>query len=142
MAAIWTSLGFPARARFLPLLTGVPIVALLTILLVFLRRSASGEIMAISGLRSLTVTGAGRTAAIIAAFTAALIILSTTIGLQYAVIAFAIAFPLVMSEGRMRWIAGASAGAVVAIVSLVLLDRLMGVLWPDPVLWQWVSASL
>jgi hypothetical protein len=141
LAAIWTSLGFAARARFLPLLTGVPIVALLTILLVFLRRSASGEIMDI-GLRSLTVTGAGRTAAIIAAFIAALIILSTTIGLQYAVIAFAIAFPLVMSEGRMRWIASACAGAVVAIVSLVLLDRLMGVLWPDPVLWQWVSASL
>jgi len=141
LAAIGISLGFPARARFLPLLTGVPIVALLTILLVFLRRSASGEIMDI-GLRSLSVTGAGRTAAIIAAFIAALIILSTTIGLQYAVIAFAVAFPLMMSEGRVRWIASASAGAVVAIVSLVLLDRLMGVLWPDPVLWQWVSASL
>ena len=122
LAAIGISLGFPARARFLPLLTGVPIVALLTILLVFLRRSASGEIMDI-GLRSLSVTGAGRTAAIIAAFIAVLIILSTTIGLQYAVIAFAVAFPLMMSEGRVRWIASASAGAVVAIVSLVLLDR-------------------
>jgi hypothetical protein len=90
------------------------------------------------GLRSITVAGASRTALVIAAFIAALIVLGATIGLQYAVIAFAISFPVVMGEGHMRWIASACAGVIVALVSLVLLDQLMGVLWPDAIVWNWI----
>ena len=141
LAALWTSLGFPARARFMPLLTGLPAAVLIVILVLFRRHAASGEIMDI-GLRSLAVPGAGRTALVIAVFIVGLMILGTTIGLQYAVILFAMAFPLAMGEGQMGWIASACAGLLVGLVSLALLDRVMGVLWPDPVLWQWISAGL
>jgi hypothetical protein len=140
MIVAWTlttSFDFPARARFMPLLAGAPAAALLAFMLLFQRGSASGEIMDI-GLRSITVAGASRTALVIAAFIAALIVLGATVGLQYAVIAFALAFPLAMGEGRMRWIASACAGVIVALVSLVLLDQLMGVLWPDTVVWNWI----
>jgi len=141
LAALWTSLGFPARARFMPLLTGLPAAVLIVILVLFRRHAASGEIMDI-GLRSLAVPGAGRTALVIAVFIVGLMIFGTTIGLQYAVILFAMAFPLAMGEGQMGWIASACAGLLVGLVSLALLDRVMGVLWPDPVLWQWISAGL
>jgi hypothetical protein len=33
----------------------------------------------------------------------------------------------------MRWIASASAGALVAVIALVLLS-------PEPVLWEWIAA--
>ena len=141
LAALSISLGFPARARFMPLLTGLPGAVLIVILVLFRRHAASGEIMDI-GLRSLTVPGAGHTALLIGVFIAGLMILGTTIGLQYAVILFALTFPLAMGEGRMGWIASACAGLLVGLVSLGLLDRVMGVLWPEPVLWQWMSASL
>jgi TctA family transporter len=140
MIVVWalaTSFGFPAGARFMPLLAGASAAALLVFMLLFQRDSASGEIMDI-GLRSITVAGASRTALVIAAFIAALIVLGATIGLQYAVIAFAISFPVVMGEGHMRWIASACAGVIVALVSLVLLDQLMGVLWPDAIVWNWI----
>jgi hypothetical protein len=140
-AALWTSLDFPARARFMPFLTGGPIVALTLFQLLFMRRSVSGEIMDI-GLRSVAVPGAGKTAALIGGFIALLLLLSVTIGLQYAVIAFAVSFPLVMSDGRMRWIASASAGTLVAVISLWLLDHYMGVLWPQAVFAEWISAYL
>jgi TctA family transporter len=137
-AASWMSLGFPPRARFLPLLTGVPIIALTLFQLVFMRRTASGEIMDI-GLRSIAMPGSGRTAVIIAGFLAMQLLVAATFGLAYAVIAFAVAFPIAMSEGRMRWVASATAGVLVAIIALGLLDYYMSVLWPDAVLWDWIS---
>jgi thiamine transporter ThiT len=79
---------------------------------------------------------------VIGLFLVLLLLLSATIGLPYAAIAFAIAFPLAMSEGRMRWVASACAGALVAVVALWLLDYYMGVLWPEPVFAEWVRAYL
>jgi hypothetical protein len=138
--AIWTALGFPVRARFMPLLAGTPVAVLLVFLLLFQRGKATGEIMDI-GLRCVTVPGCGRTALIVAGFIAAFLLLSAVIGLQYAVIAFALSFPLVMGEGPMRWVAGACAGIIVAVVSLVLLDQLMGVLWPDTIVWDLIFGT-
>jgi TctA family transporter len=136
-AAVWTAFSFPPRARFMPLLTGIPIIPLLLFQLLFMRRSTSGEIMDI-GLRSLTVPGAGKTALAVGAFLGLFILLTATIGLPYASIVFAVVFPVVMCEGRMRWVTSAIAGAIVALVALVLLDHYMGVLWPEPVLVGWL----
>jgi TctA family transporter len=138
--AIWTALGFPPRARFMPLLAGTPVALLLVFLLLFQRGKATGEIMDI-GLRCVTVPDCGRTALIVAGFIAAFLLLSAFVGLQYAVIAFAVSFPLVMGEGPMRWVAGACAGIIVAVVSLVLLDQLMGVLWPDTIVWDLIFGT-
>jgi hypothetical protein len=136
-AAVATAFNFPPRARFLPLLVGGPIIALLLFQLLFMRRSTSGEIMDI-GLRSLTVPGAGKTAMAVGGFIALFILLTATIGLPYASIIFAIVFPIAMCRGRMRWTVSALAGTIVAIVALVLLDYYMGVLWPEPVLMGWM----
>jgi hypothetical protein len=140
LGAIWIAFGFPGRARFMPLLAGAPVAALLAFLLLFQRGKTSGEIMDI-GLRSLTVPGCGRTALIVGGFIAGFLFLSGVVGLQYAVIVFAVSFPLVMAQGRMRWLASACAGIIVALVSLVVLDQLMGVLWPDPFIWQWAFGN-
>lgn len=48
LAALWTSLGFPARSRFMPLLTGVPGAVLIMVFVLFQRHAALGEIIGAS----------------------------------------------------------------------------------------------
>lgn len=138
--AIWTSFDYPPQARFLPLLTGGAIFALTLFHLLFQRRFKSGEIMDI-GLRSLSEPGAGRSAAIVAGFIALLLLLAATIGLEYACIVFAVLFPIVMMQGRVRWITSVIAGLFLALLSMGLLDYYMGVYWPDTVLKDWAVAA-
>jgi hypothetical protein len=135
--AIWSCLPFEANARFLPLLTAGTTLALTLYLLIFDRRSITGQIMDI-GLRSLTIPGAGRTALIITGFVGLLIFLTALIGLKYACILFAVLFPIVMMEGNGRWITSAVGGVLVAAIAIGLLDIYMNVFWPAPVLWGWI----
>lgn len=136
--AVWSSLNFDPLARFLPILTAGVTLALTLYLLVFDRRSETGQIMDI-GLRSLTVPGSARTAIIITGFIGLLILLTTLIGLKYAAILFAVVFPIVMMKGNGRWITSAVGGVLVAAISIGLLDLYMNVFWPDPVLWRWIT---
>jgi hypothetical protein len=138
---LWEAFNWAPRARFMPLLVGVPAVALLLFHLLFMRRSVTGEIMDI-GLRSLTTPGAGKAAGVIAASIVLFAIGTMTIGLPYTSVLYAAIFPLVMCEGRMRWIAAPISAACVALMALGMLDYYMGVFWPEPVLWDWISASL
>lgn len=127
------------RARFLPLLVGIPIVALTAFQLLFMRGHARGEIMDI-GLQSLQSEGAGKTGLIIAGSIALYVLGMTTIGLNYASILFALIFTLVMTEGKTRLISAPIAVALVALMSVGMLDYYMGVFWPDPVLWNWIAS--
>lgn len=96
---LWAAYDFPQSARFLPLLMGMPILALTLFQLLFQRKSVSGEIMDI-GLRSLSSPEVGKSCALIAAFVGLFLLLTATAGLHYAALAFAILFPLVMSDSK------------------------------------------
>jgi hypothetical protein len=136
--AVWASFDFAPNARFLPLITGGPIVAMTLFYLAFMRNSVSGDIMDI-GLRSLHIEGAAKSAALITGFIALFLLLATTIGLKYSSIIFAVLFPLVMMDGKTRWIASLTAGLLVASIAIGLLDSYMGVFWPDQVVWHWIA---
>jgi putative tricarboxylic transport membrane protein len=140
-AVLWASLAFPPRARFLPLLASGTIMLLTLVHLLCLRKPGSGQIMDI-GLRSLSVPGAGRYAMRIAGFIGLLMLLTATIGLKHASIAFAVLFPIVMMDGKARWIASAIGALLVALIAIGLLDYYMAVYWPDPVLWHWITGRL
>jgi hypothetical protein len=140
-AAIWIARSYPPQARFLPLLTAGGVIALTLAHLLFERQRETGEIMDI-GLRSRGEPDVGRAVAKVAAFIALLLLLAATVGLQYGCLAVALLFPIVMMEGRARWITSLVGGSLVALIALWLLDFYMGVYWPDPVLADWVRAAL
>ena len=140
-AAMWIARSYPSQARFLPLLTAGGVVALTLAHLLFERQRESGEIMDI-GLRSRGEPHVRRAVAKVAAFIALLLLLAATVGLQYGCLAVALLFPIVMMEGKARWITSLVGGALVALIALWLLDFYMGVYWPDPVLADWARAAL
>jgi TctA family transporter len=138
---MWEAFNWAPRARFMPLLVGVPAMALIVFYLVFKRRSITGQIMDI-GLRSLETPGAAKTAAVIAISVVLFAVGTMTIGLPYTSILYAFIFPFVMCEGRMRWIAAPISAACVALMALGMLDYYMGVFWPEPILWQWMVSFI
>jgi len=138
---MWEAFKWAPRARFMPLLVGVPAMALIVFYLVFKRRSITGQIMDI-GLRSLETPGAAKTAGVIAISVVLFAIGTMTIGLLYTSILYAFIFPFAMCEGRMRWIAAPISAACVALMAFGMLDYYMGVFWPEPIIWNWISAHI
>ena len=138
---MWEAFNWAPRARFMPLLVGVPAMALIVFYLVFKRRSITGQIMDI-GLRSLETPGAAKTAGVIAISVVLFAIGTMTIGLLYTSILYAFIFPFAMCEGRMRWIAAPISAACVALMAFGMLDYYMGVFWPEPIIWNWISAHI
>lgn len=136
---MWEAFNWAPRARFLPLLVGIPVIALTLYQLLFMRRTITGEIMDI-GLRSLEEPGAARTAVTIAGSIVLFALGTMTIGLSYTSVLYAFLFPFAMCEGRMRWIAAPISAACVALMAIGMLDYYMGVFWPEPILWNWISA--
>lgn len=139
-AALVGSLNYAASARFLPMATcGIAIVLLLC-QLIFGRGRLTGEIMDI-GLRSSDAPDARRNAPIIATIMIAYILLTLTIGLQYASLAFAIAFPLITMKGRPAIISSVVGAAILFLMAFGLLDYHMGVYWPEPYIGNWIQRS-
>jgi len=138
---MWEAFNWAPRARFMPLLVGVPAMGLIVFLIVFQRRAITGQIMDI-GLRSLETPGAAKTAGVIAISVVLFAIGTMTIGLPYTSVLYAFIFPFVMCEGRVRWIAAPISAACVALMALGMLDFYMGVFWPEPIIWNWLTAHI
>jgi len=138
---MWEALNWAPRARFMPLLVGIPAMALIAFYLLFKRHTVTGQIMDI-GLRSLDTPGAAKAAGVIAISVVLFALGTMTIGLSYTSILYAFIFPLAMCEGRMRWIAAPISAVCVALMALGMLDYYMGVFWPEPVIWTWMSAHI
>jgi hypothetical protein len=136
---VWEAFHWAPRARFMSLLVATPILFLTSFMLLFMRRSVTGEIMDI-GLRSLDSVGAGKAALIIAGSIVLFLLGTATIGLAYTSIVYGFVFPLVMCEGKTAWIAAPISAFFVALMALGMLDYYMGVFWPDPVIWKWIAA--
>lgn len=88
------------------------------------------------------MAGMKSAAVIVGGLLAAFVVLAMIVGLQYASILLALLGPVLLLSGRLRWIGGGLAAVVVAVFSFVLLDYLMAVIWPQPVIWTWVQTNL
>ena len=94
------------------------------------------------GMRSTGMAGMRSASLIVVGLLTAFVVLAMIVGLQYAAILLALLGPALLLSGRLRWIGGGLAAVVVAVFSFVLLDYLMAVIWPQPVIWTWVQTNL
>ena len=141
------SLGFKqVQVRFLPFYTSLAILVLLAaeILSQSLRtRSAEeGEGIMDLGMRTGTGKEAFKSLMVVSAWLGALVIGAAIIGLQYAAIAFAFLFAIVMLpwRGKSRlW--ALLPGILLTVVIFGVFNTIMNVLWPDPVIWNWITGG-
>jgi hypothetical protein len=138
--AFWVSLGFPLQARRIPLAMSAGIIGLSAIelfrQLLFVQQPA-GQIMDL-GMRSTGVKGASRAGLLLAELFVLFAFLATTIRLDNAAIAFAALVPLVFLSGRQRWLTAAITGSILVAWAYGFMNYFMAVVWPEPVLGQWL----
>lgn len=141
---LWASLELPGRAQMLPMWLSIGILVLCFVQL--LRQAVTTEVRTVEildlGMRSTGMAGMRSAALIVVGLLATFVVLAMIVGLQFASIFLALMGPVLLLSGRLRWIGGALAGVVVAIFSYVLLDYLMAVIWPQPIIWTWVQSNL
>lgn len=138
------SFDYSARARALPLAAGLAIIALAAGQLIqqILRKGGKNEQIMDLGMRSTGMEGARRAGLSIAGMLALFLFLAGLIGLKYAAIVLAALGPVLLLSGRLRWIGGAISGAVVALFSTILMEQLVAVVWPEPIIWTWLQGIL
>jgi hypothetical protein len=91
-------------------------------------------------MRSAGLKGATRAGILLADLFALFLILATLVRLDNAAIAFAVLVPLVFLSGRQRWFAAAITGGILAAWTYGFMNYFMAVVWPEPVLGQWISS--
>ena len=133
--ALWeASWSFPTRGKVFPVSLSIAVIALAGIQFVFdLRRGKTGAIMDI-GMRSAGMAGARRAAYLIFGMLAVFVALIFLIGIKYATMLFPLGPTLFFLQGRTRWIGAAIAVAFVVAFNLVVMDYVMAVIWPEPLI--------
>lgn len=137
------SLSFPTEARTLPLSASIVIFTLSTYQLfkqVIKDHAPQGAVMDI-GMRSTEMEGAGRSGLMIVSLVVLFFLLAGTIGLQWASVIFSTLGPIVFLEGRLRWVSAAVSGGFVFVFSQFVMYRVLGVLWPEPFILQWLGLN-
>ena len=141
---LWASLQLPGRAQMLPMWLSIGILVLCFVQL--WRQALTTKVRTVEildlGMRSTGMAGMRSASLIVVGLLTAFVVLAMIVGLQYAAILLALLGPALLLSGRLRWIGGGLAAVVVAVFSFVLLDYLMAVIWPQPVIWTWVQTNL
>jgi TctA family transporter len=132
--ALVTAFDYPTRGRVFPVsLSSAVIVLALVQLGLDALQVKSGDIMDI-GMRSAGMAGIRTTAYLVFGLVGAFILLIFLIGLKYATPLFAAAVPLTLLEGRARWYGAIAGVGFVTLFNLVLMDRIMAVIWYEPLI--------
>jgi TctA family transporter len=137
------TLSFPTEARSLPLATSLGVLLLSVYQLVKQIRLgdvSDGQVMDL-GMRSTEEGGSGQAVLMISALFLMFFLLAGTLGLQIASVALATIGPAVFLQGRARWVSAVVSGAVVLVFSTVVMDRIVGVIWPDPFILSWLGVG-
>lgn len=141
MAFLIPALEFPADARFLPMTTAVGVIALCLIQLavqVVRPGKPSAQVMDL-GMRSADVSGSLRAGVILLGLVVLFFAAAGVIGLQYATVGLATIGPAVLLTGRIRWISAATSGGLVWLFSEFLMNQFVGVIWPEPIILNWLQ---
>lgn len=133
--ALWeATTAFTARGKVFPVALSAAVIALAGVQLVFdLRRGKTGAIMDI-GMRSSGMAGARRTGALLFGIIGVFVALIFLIGIKYATMIFPLGPTLLFLEGRTRWIGAAIAVSFVVAFNLIVMDYVMAVIWPEPLI--------
>jgi len=136
------ALHFRLAARTFPMALGILLVVLS--LVQFVRNGwqrGEAEVLDI-GMMSKGMATTRQTAPIILGLVAMFLVICVALGLQYGAIAFAAATPIALGAGKRPWLAGLVTGAIMTAVVIGLFDRMLNVMWPDPLVLSWVESSL
>lgn len=132
------SLSFPAGSRMVPLFTGTSAVVLCAYQLVKQAvkvDAAQGQIMDL-GMVSLGTEGVRRASLELGYMIGGFFLLTAIIGMQWAAIAFVVIGPFRFLERRYAIVSCVISGLVMFVFTELLMDRLIGVIWPDQLLWD------
>ena len=133
-----TSFDYLPKAQEFPAFLSLAIIAIAVAQAIRQSRGVvSGEVLDL-GMRSEGVEGRKRTALILLGLIVAFLFLAAAIGLQYSAIIMAFVAPALLMTGSRPWAWGALTGVLVSAMVFGVFDRLMHILWPEPVLWAWV----
>ncbi|MBI4522923.1 MAG: tripartite tricarboxylate transporter permease [Deltaproteobacteria bacterium] len=138
--ALQTSLDYPPRARMLPLGLSVGIIALSAMEIfkqMFRTETGPQQIMDL-GMRSSGMEGATQAGWLLAGVFAIFVLLTMTIRLDNAAIAFAVLLPLLFLSGWQRWFTAVVTGGIIAAWTYGFMTWFMAVIWPETVLAGWV----
>lgn len=141
LAFMIPSLSFPTEARTLPLTTSLGVLLLSVYQLIKQIRKGDlpdGQVMDL-GMRSTEEGGSGEAALMISGLFVMFFLLAGTLGLQVGSVAIAAVGPAVFLKGRARWVSATVSGAVVLLFSALVMDRIVGVIWPDPFILSWLG---
>jgi TctA family transporter len=138
--ALWVSLDYPWQARRIPFAMSSGIMILAGVELfrqLFLVRSAPGQIMDL-GMRSGGMEGSKRAGVLLLDLFVLFFFLAAMVGMDNAAIAFAVLMPVLFLPGRRRWFTAAITGGILTLWTYGFMNYFMAVLWPEPVLGQWL----
>lgn len=142
VAFVWTALGFKPVAGAFPIVMGsIVIAACLLQIGINSRGGGDGAVLDL-GMLSTGVGDRDRSAFILLGLMASFALFATIVGLQYASIALAAVMPAFLMVGRRPWAWGVLTGGIIAVVALFFFDQVMSVVWPEPVVLDWLTAKL
>lgn len=139
---VWEALSFRPKATAFPLLLG-SIVIILAVAQIIKNGwdDSVGEVLDL-GMLSAGIEGRSRSAAILLGLIVLFLAVAMSVGLQYAAITFAALAPALLMPGPRPWAWGFLSGGIIAAMIVILFDNMLHIIWPEPLLWNWVLASL
>lgn len=139
---MWRAGALEPKAANFPLGLGAAIIVLASIQVVLNGWQRGPAAVLDLGMLSAGIEGRGRSAAILLGLLAMFVFLSTLIGLQYAAIALAAAAPAALMTGERPWKWGLLTGGIIAATVIGFFDNVMFIIWPEPVLGDWLLGLL
>jgi hypothetical protein len=139
--AIVESMDFRPRAQPLPMWASIGMVVLSAVLFikgcfVTQRNGDPAQIMDL-GLISRGAEGAQRRVKILAGLFGVFLLVALALGLPIAALTFAALTPIVLMEGKYKWLASIIAVSLVSIFIFFFANYLMGIIWPTPAFQTW-----
>ncbi|NIO10626.1 MAG: hypothetical protein GTO40_22525 [Deltaproteobacteria bacterium] len=137
---LWVILGYPLKARIMPLSFTVGFISLSLLELfrqLFLSQATQGQIMDL-GMRSSGMEGATRAGLMLAELSVLFLFLTATVRLDNAAIVFAFLLPVLFLPGRGRWLTAAITCGIITLWTYGFMGYFMAVLWPEPAITNWL----
>lgn len=139
---LWEALDFPGRSQLFPLWLTIGILALTPLQIIrqgFDGKPSNSQIMDL-GMVSSDLPGSTRAGAALFWLFSLFVLISISIGMRYAAIVFAFASPIVLMEGKSRFLVCMLSASIVAVFTFFVADSLMAVIWPEPILGHWLGS--
>lgn len=137
---VWGALHFKPKAAYFPMILGSTVMILAAAQFVMNGWSRKAAEVLDLGMLSEGAENRGRSALILFGLIVMFILLSMLIGMEWGAIALAAIAPAALMTGKRPWAWGFMSGGLIAAFAFIVFDEMMDVIWPEPVLWDWIRS--